>query len=460
MGMRYDEESFSILSTHYMQLIWRISNISRSRFCIVTTLLVAFFSTAQATEQERSQTGAAMEIADTTPPDAPAGLMATVSTAGIALDWNDNSETDLAGYNVYRSASSSGPWTKLNGSLLSASAYYDSTAQPGVTSYYAVVAVDTSGNASAKARKSGARLFTAITWSSAAAAPLKRSEAFGTTANGKLYVFGGYYGDPDYTPTRRADAYDPATNTWTPIANLRRGLSHAGVAEDGGKIYFAGGYPARAGGIGQNFSTRAVWKYDTSTNAYASMPPLPAARAGGVLVRVGRIMPYFGGSDRNRYDSGTHWALNIDTGTAWTTLSPMPTPRNHLGGAVLNGKIYAVGGQSGQDAAALYRRDVDAYDPTTNSWIAVASLPQVRSHHNASTFAMGGRIIAVGGESAYTAGSLANVTAYDPTTNSWTELTPLPARRSAAVADQINGVLYVATGSMSASTFKGVPLAQ
>ena len=51
---------------------------------------------------------------DTSAPLAPTGLVATGSTGGISLDWANNTETDLAGYNVYRSPSATGTFTKVN----------------------------------------------------------------------------------------------------------------------------------------------------------------------------------------------------------------------------------------------------------------------------------------------------------------------------------------------------------
>ena len=40
---------------------------------------------------------------DVTPPAAPTGLFATADYGWVSLDWADNSEHDLAGYNIYRS---------------------------------------------------------------------------------------------------------------------------------------------------------------------------------------------------------------------------------------------------------------------------------------------------------------------------------------------------------------------
>ena len=88
---------------------------------------------------------------DTTPPGVPAGLGGTATSAtSVDLNWNDVVASDLAGYNVYRSSSESGTYTKLNGPLVSLSQYTDASAPAGATSWYKVTAVDTTGNESAQ----------------------------------------------------------------------------------------------------------------------------------------------------------------------------------------------------------------------------------------------------------------------------------------------------------------------
>jgi subtilisin family serine protease len=79
-------------------------------------------------------------------PSLPTGLTATPSTAGVSLDWADNSEVDLDGYNVYRKLPSASSWTKLNGPLLTVSTVADPTGVAGTIYQYRVAAVDLTGN--------------------------------------------------------------------------------------------------------------------------------------------------------------------------------------------------------------------------------------------------------------------------------------------------------------------------
>ncbi|MEZ4655437.1 MAG: endonuclease [Candidatus Eisenbacteria bacterium] len=86
---------------------------------------------------------------DMTPPAAPTSLVAAAGDGSVDLDWSNNGEPDLAGYNVYRATSSGGPYSQLNGSLLAASLYTDATVANGTTYYYVVTAQDATGNESA-----------------------------------------------------------------------------------------------------------------------------------------------------------------------------------------------------------------------------------------------------------------------------------------------------------------------
>jgi fibronectin type 3 domain-containing protein len=102
-------------------------------------------------------TTSATRTSDTAAPAQPTGLIANGLTTGISLNWDDNTETDLAGYDVYRSTSSGGTYTKLNTSKLTSSDYVDTGATAGTTYYYRVYAIDTSNNQSAYASASATR---------------------------------------------------------------------------------------------------------------------------------------------------------------------------------------------------------------------------------------------------------------------------------------------------------------
>ena len=91
---------------------------------------------------------------DITPPAQPTGLTASLTSQAVNLTWIANTETDLAGYNVYRGASATGPFTKLNTALLTTPRYSDTTAPAVTTSFYQVQAVDQLGNASTPAQLS------------------------------------------------------------------------------------------------------------------------------------------------------------------------------------------------------------------------------------------------------------------------------------------------------------------
>jgi N-acetylneuraminic acid mutarotase len=284
------------------------------------------------------------------------------------------------------------------------------------------------------------------TWTTAAPAPLGLTEAESAVVGNKMYVFGGYFTTfPNYLATARAEAYDLASNRWSAIADVPSPFTHGGCTADGRYVYLAGGYISNYSTGQQTFATKNTWRYDTITNTWSAMTPLPQARGTGALALVGRTLHFFGGVDINRVDRADHWTLNLDDPTAtWQVSTPLPSVRNHLGATVLNGKIYAIGGQVGENDNNPISTCL-VFDPATNQWSSIANLPAPRSHIAGDTFVMNGKVVIVAGVS--TGGAIVgNVTAYDPATNTWQDLKPLPQPRHSSVAKFVNGHLVAATG--------------
>jgi N-acetylneuraminic acid mutarotase len=74
----------------------------------------------------------------------------------------------------------------------------------------------------------------------------------------------------------------------------------------------------------------------------------------------------------------------------WTQLTAMPTARGGLGAAVLDGKLYAFGGEF----PAVYDT-VEEYDPTTQAWRRMKDMPTPR--HGVAAVTLNGWISVVGG---------------------------------------------------------------
>ncbi|UCG58742.1 MAG: fibronectin type III domain-containing protein [Phycisphaerales bacterium] len=93
---------------------------------------------------------------DRVPPEPPTSLTAAAEgSSEISLGWADNSESDLSHYNVYRSTTSGGPYSR-RASNVAPSEYLDTGLMPSTTYYYVVTAIDTSGNESANSSEASA----------------------------------------------------------------------------------------------------------------------------------------------------------------------------------------------------------------------------------------------------------------------------------------------------------------
>lgn len=123
-------------------------------------------------------------------------------------------------------------------------------------------------------------------------------------------------------------------------------------------------------------------------------------------------------------------------GGTWQDLAPMPSPRQELATAVLNGKIYVM---AGYDSDGLSTASVFVYNPSTNTWASAHPLPRTNNHNSAAVAA--GRLYSFGGLSTATY-------VYDPINNSWAQVAGLHVgHANTAAVGVINDKIYVAGGS-------------
>jgi N-acetylneuraminic acid mutarotase len=148
----------------------------------------------------------------------------------------------------------------------------------------------------------------------------------------------------------------------------------------------------------------------------------------------------------------------------WTRKKPMPLASHHVSFTEHNGKIYVFGGfvppAAGQPAWVPIDNAWE-YDPASDNWKALAPLPTKRGSPVAVT--VGNKMYVIGGAAMAPGSSepsvlptrphisLGTVEEYDPATNTWRARTPMPTPRNHATAGVVGGKVYVIGGRIGAA---------
>jgi N-acetylneuraminic acid mutarotase len=151
----------------------------------------------------------------------------------------------------------------------------------------------------------------------------------------------------------------------------------------------------------------------------------------GILYAVGGV------DESGVSDSNLAYNPNTDE---WTEKTSLPTAREHLASAVVNGKLYIIGGRAGGIGSNFDANEM--YDPVKNTWTTLESMPSKRGGLTAAS--VYGNIYVFGGEEP--GGTFNNNEKYDPNINKWTEGIPMPTGRHGLIAAAINDKIYVVGG--------------
>ena len=273
-------------------------------------------------------------------------------------------------------------------------------------------------------------------WTTKASMPTARVSHAVAAANGLVYAVGGDRTGGGSNVLSTVEAYDPLSNSWTAKASMPTARYYLAAATLNGLVYAVGGATGSA-----QFAT--VEAYDPLTNTWTSKASMPGPRYHLGLGVVNGILYAVGGNNGNGWVS-TVEAYDPTTNT-WTTKAPMPTARGGLAVAVVNGIIYAFGGAWDGSPPCCHLSTVEAYDPATNTWTTKASMPTGRSSLAAAV--LDNKVYVVGGGTTGTSAVLSTSEIYNPASNTWTTGPSMPTGRAYFGATTLNGILYAVGGA-------------
>jgi N-acetylneuraminic acid mutarotase len=244
---------------------------------------------------------------------------------------------------------------------------------------------------------------------------------------------------------RRVIAYDTRTRTWSEPTKTPVGLNHTQPVGYDGDLYLAGGY------IDGSDPTGRFWRYDIDGDRWSELPPMKYPRGGLGAAVIGDKLYTVGGGPNEFFEGavegdGTLEIYDFDTGE-WSQGADMPHRRHHLSAGAVDGKLYAVGGRSGDQQAMTV---VDRYDPETDTWETLPPLPIAVSSPGVTSAA--GKLVVSGGadETNWEEGGgyvTPSAWAYDPKIEKWERLPDHEIERRGHGSATANGRVYSMMGS-------------
>ncbi|MFT5289657.1 MAG: hypothetical protein ACI8QS_000346 [Planctomycetota bacterium] len=179
----------------------------------------------------------------------------------------------------------------------------------------------------------------------------------------------------------------------------------------------------------------------------------------GRVLRAGGT--FSGGTGTNATNSLETW--DPQTGT-WTTVSGTMTQVRAAHSATLlqDGRVLIVGGGNSSN---IITASCDLYDPLTGAVTATDSMSEARTQHTA-TLLQDGRVLVVGGTNNFDfddpLAALAAVSktaeVYDPSSNLWSNVGSLPNSRAVHAASLLNNGLVLVTGGIEVAFVFGIPV--
>ncbi len=274
--------------------------------------------------------------------------------------------------------------------------------------------------------------------SSDGSGPTPRHENDYIGISNKLYLLGGRKKIP-------FQVYDASTNTWTEHPGPPIKIHHFQAVEWNDKIYIVG---ALTGNYSADPPVSNVYILDISTKQWSVGPEIPLERQRGAASAVvyNDKIYIVGGNTKGHQGGFVAWFDEFDPATgAWTPLADAPIARDHHRAAIVQDKLYVVGGRQTNRPVDSVKANtigqVDVFDFATNQWSVLPhDIPTPRASF--ALFPQGRELIVAGGEAE--TGSTGAVEALDLIDGTWRTLPDLVIPRLSPGGATFSNRLFVA----------------
>jgi kelch-like protein 10 len=242
----------------------------------------------------------------------------------------------------------------------------------------------------------------------------------------------------EYNTMNCIQLYDTRANRWVKVEEIEPAFQreYHGTAVIGFNIYVIGGYD------GQD-RLSSCYCFNAVEKTWREVSPMHERRCLlSVAVLEGLVYAVGGNHDSNtaeRYDYRTN---------RWSMIAPTNEKRVNASATTLNGKIYVVGGINGLSPL----NSAEVYDPEINQWTSIESMMCVRSF--VSCIAYHGYVYAIGGYNGKSC--VCSGEKYDPTTDEWTQIPDMSRPRLNFGIAVIDDTIFAIGGIENGNTIKAV----
>jgi len=217
-------------------------------------------------------------------------------------------------------------------------------------------------------------------WSPIASLPQALESPVAAFVNGTMYVAGGWSAAGVAQST--AYAYHPTSNTWSQIASLPGPVVNASVAVLNGELYVIGGCA-----VDCSDSLSAVYRYSPAENTWTTVAALPEQMSWGACAGIDNEIVCAGGT----YDDAAghvHYLASTyiynSAKNAWAQAANMPYADGGMASSGANGQLQIVGGFTESGPAAFTTNQAEQYDPVHNVWSALPGAVYARDRSGGS----------------------------------------------------------------------------